>query len=728
MRWGYSLIALLLVSSTARATEYWQDDQDANGNKLLGVCSNGQVCYSDPVTGAVTSSPLWVFDPVAVQWGMGSGTDPNATVIISKSVNGYSTLYLPNPNAGTDAGTAVVLQTGAGPYGTPPYTNFAQFGVNRVPLATEPYWTGGSATLTHSAGSNSYPFVFDIGSLGGAPPWLWVGRDLSGTQYVQMQLDYPGNLYLPATMSGAGASCVQVDAGGKFSRAGSACGSGSGTVTSVSGTAGRIVVTPSSPNPVVDLATFGSSPSCTYASVVIDAYGRTTCTSGATPQPAGSYITSLTHDVVAAGPGAAAAEVIGITDGSSVDWQVSGPFANGKALGFVAGSLAAVSFQTPLTACTDYVSTACQTGATDISGTNATTVVVGIEHDAAMRGALLATNIAAPSTPGAGTSAVYVDSTSKNIAVKNDAGTVNHGVQSTTCGASTWVTKYNDNGVATCTQPSFSDLSGGATCAQLPAFTGDVTKSAGSCVTAVVGLTDGSGADWPTLGTWSNSDALVLAAGKLTAVNECLVNAGCTAGGDLAGTYQNPTIPSKGKSLVSATDPTLDYLDTKFESTGGSIVVSHISGPPEFVNLNVLPSTVFTVQLSYSMQWLSVLNPGELVQGGITPNPTGPIGMTQTEYPIGLAAGTVKLSCNLITNRITSGTYTFAVSHNGSDTGATLSYNSGSTPGVIASTTTVGSPGTADTWGLDASTVGTAVGCGSGLCPLDIVCTILLQP
>jgi hypothetical protein len=46
---------------------------------------------------------------------------------------------------------------------------------------------------------------------------------------------------------------------------------------------------------------------------------------------------------------------------------------------------------------------------------------------------ILATNIAAPATPAAGTTRIYVDSTSKALTFKNDAGTVGNAVVPSTC-------------------------------------------------------------------------------------------------------------------------------------------------------------------------------------------------------------------------------------------------------------------------------------------------------
>lgn len=83
-------------------------------------------------------------------------------------------------------------------------------------------------------------------------------------------------------------------------------------------------------------------------------------------------------------------------------------------------------------------------------------------------GSLLFTTIAAPSTPAAGKGSVYVDSTSKNLAVKDDAGVVKHGAQTKAAVTSNFLTALNDAGSFTAAQPAFSDVSGAATDAQVP--------------------------------------------------------------------------------------------------------------------------------------------------------------------------------------------------------------------------------------------------------------------
>lgn len=99
----------------------------------------------------------------------------------------------------------------------------------------------------------------------------------------------------------------------------------------------------------------------------------------------------------------------------------------------------------------------------DVTGSGTTvitTVLANIPSATPMAGSLLATNIAAPGTPVAGKTSIYVDSTSKNIASKNDAGTVNHGIQTRTASANNWIRSIADDGSTAISQPAVSDISG----------------------------------------------------------------------------------------------------------------------------------------------------------------------------------------------------------------------------------------------------------------------------
>jgi hypothetical protein len=93
----------------------------------------------------------------------------------------------------------------------------------------------------------------------------------------------------------------------------------------------------------------------------------------------------------------------------------------------------------------------------DVTTTNTlATTLVNIPTGTTMAGSLLATAIAAPGTPAAGKGSIYVDSTSKNLAVKDDAGVVKHGVQTLTCTGSDFVNAISDAGAVTCATPAGS--------------------------------------------------------------------------------------------------------------------------------------------------------------------------------------------------------------------------------------------------------------------------------
>lgn len=98
-----------------------------------------------------------------------------------------------------------------------------------------------------------------------------------------------------------------------------------------------------------------------------------------------------------------------------------------------------------------------------------------------------------PATPSAGFVTVWADSVSKNFKMINDAGTSATMVVPDTGAANNFLTAIAGTGIISKAQPSFSNLSGSATCPQLPAQTGDVTTSAGSCATTLVTSTNATG-------------------------------------------------------------------------------------------------------------------------------------------------------------------------------------------------------------------------------------------
>jgi hypothetical protein len=95
------------------------------------------------------------------------------------------------------------------------------------------------------------------------------------------------------------------------------------------------------------------------------------------------------------------------------------------------------------------------------------------------------TETTAPGTPSAGNISTWVSSTDHRLHDKNSSGTVGTTVVPSTAGANQFCSAVSNAGVMSYAQPAFSNLSGSATAAQMPAFTGDVTTSAGATATTI---------------------------------------------------------------------------------------------------------------------------------------------------------------------------------------------------------------------------------------------------
>ena len=85
------------------------------------------------------------------------------------------------------------------------------------------------------------------------------------------------------------------------------------------------------------------------------------------------------------------------------------------------------------------------------------------------------------SNVGAGNIEFDLTGTIPAALLPNPSATTLGGIESLAASGSHWINSISTSGVPSSTQPAFSDLSGSATCAQLPAITGDITTSAGSC-------------------------------------------------------------------------------------------------------------------------------------------------------------------------------------------------------------------------------------------------------
>jgi hypothetical protein len=122
----------------------------------------------------------------------------------------------------------------------------------------------------------------------------------------------------------------------------------------------------------------------------------------------------------------------------------------------------------------------------DVTSIGNATTLASIPTATPAVGYILFTDIAAPSSPSAGKLAIFGDSTGLRFHDKNAAGTIGTTVVADTGSSNNFLTAISAAGVISKAQPAFTNLSGSATCAQLPALTGSVTTSAGSCATTVI--------------------------------------------------------------------------------------------------------------------------------------------------------------------------------------------------------------------------------------------------
>lgn len=99
---------------------------------------------------------------------------------------------------------------------------------------------------------------------------------------------------------------------------------------------------------------------------------------------------------------------------------------------------------------------------------------------------------AVPGTPPPGTGVVYFDSTSKNLAAKNDAGVIKHGVQSDSGAANNYIAAIADDGTVTKSRPSCATLSdAGPGCNA--AGVGDASTNASFSIDSELAVFSGTG-------------------------------------------------------------------------------------------------------------------------------------------------------------------------------------------------------------------------------------------
>ena len=108
------------------------------------------------------------------------------------------------------------------------------------------------------------------------------------------------------------------------------------------------------------------------------------------------------------------------------------------------------------------------TGDVTSSAGSCVTALANIPSATPMAGSLLATNIVAPASPAAGKVSLFTDSTELRLHDKNASGVIGTTVVADTGAANNFLTAVSAAGAISKAQPSFANLSGSATDAQIP--------------------------------------------------------------------------------------------------------------------------------------------------------------------------------------------------------------------------------------------------------------------
>lgn len=148
-----------------------------------------------------------------------------------------------------------------------------------------------------------------------------------------------------------------------------------------------------------------------------------------------------------------------------------------------------------------------------LPGTTTGTYTGSLTDGIGMAGSILATAISAPGTPAAGKGSIYVDSTTKNLSIKDDAGTIKHGIQTGNC-INSFARSVSDAGVITCNAVTTSDISGTTGSGNF------VLATSPTLVTPTLGTASATTINKVTLTAPATGSTLTIAEGKtLTASN-----------------------------------------------------------------------------------------------------------------------------------------------------------------------------------------------------------------
>jgi hypothetical protein len=140
------------------------------------------------------------------------------------------------------------------------------------------------------------------------------------------------------------------------------------------------------------------------------------------------------------------------------------------------------------------------------------------------------------------------------------------GIESYAAVTNQWINAISTAGVPSSSQPGFSNLSGSATCAQLPALTGDTTTSAGSCATTTAKINGNTPG-----GTCTNQAVTSLSS---SAVPTCTTLTSAYVDSSIYNTGNKPTLDVIGNPAASVT---FTHLATNGTTLNGAAPLS-VSG------------------------------------------------------------------------------------------------------------------------------------------------------
>jgi hypothetical protein len=245
---------------------------------------------------------------------------------------------------------------------------------------------------------------------------------------------------------------------------------------------------------------------------------------GDVTSPAASTVNTLASIITAGGPTGSATTVPIIT------WDAKGRLTvvSSAAIAIAAGSVSGLAAVATSGSATDLTTGTLPSGrfgplTGDVTTSGYVATLANIPTGTPAVGTILHTNIAAPSAPAAGKIAVYTNTTNNILSAMNSGGTVSNTVVADTGAANNFLTAISAGGVISKAQPSFSNLSGSLASTQTPAYTGDVTSSAGATVNTLASIITAGG---PTGNATTVPVITYDAKGRLTAVTTATIAAG----------------------------------------------------------------------------------------------------------------------------------------------------------------------------------------------------------